>query len=166
MIDSASMNAHQLLQRKMDYIFKLAKVQIDTSMDARHINIWELGLDEVNFLPHVDKSLGEQFYVPLCPDSYEREAIVATIQVISGKLLINSVNSEEASMNKRCFDRLSDHYKANQAFLALGAEEEDSFEIVNPEKLTPIILATVLLLGRNSFVDGLSRIFEIAIHKI
>jgi hypothetical protein len=46
---------------------------------------------------------------------------------------------------------LPDRHTVNQAFLALGAGAGASCVITNPEKLTAIIRASDLLLGRDAF---------------
>jgi len=55
---------------------------------------------------------------------------------------------------------LPDRHTVNQAFLALGAGAGASCVITNPEKLTPIIRAADLLLGRDSFATRFIKDFR------
>ncbi len=55
---------------------------------------------------------------------------------------------------------LPDRHTVNQAFLALGAGAGASCVITNPEKLTPIIRAADLLLGRDAFAGRFIKDFR------
>jgi 5-methyltetrahydrofolate--homocysteine methyltransferase len=55
---------------------------------------------------------------------------------------------------------LPDRHTVNQAFLALGASAGASCVITNPEKLTPIIRAADLLLGRDAFATRFIKDFR------
>jgi 5-methyltetrahydrofolate--homocysteine methyltransferase len=55
---------------------------------------------------------------------------------------------------------LPDRHTVNQAFLALGAGAGASCVITNPEKLTPIIRASDLLLGRDPFASRFIKDFR------
>ena len=55
---------------------------------------------------------------------------------------------------------LPDRHTVNQAFLALGAGAGASCVITNPEKLTPIIRASDLLLGRDAFAGRFIKDFR------
>ncbi len=238
-----------LLTGEMDYIFELAKIQIDTGADVLDVNVGAPGVDEVKVLPKVALAVSEQFNVPVCLDSSSREALVAALKVMPGKPLINSVNGEEASLEKllpiikefgaavigltmddngipseagvrtriagKILERaarlgipaedividplvltvgadqkagqvtlstiqmvrkefgvninlgasnvsfgLPDRHTVNQAFLALGAGAGASCVITNPEKLTPIIRASDLLLGRDAFAGRFIKDFR------
>jgi len=238
-----------LLSGEMNYIFELAKAQIETGADVLDINVGAPGVDEVKLLPLVAKTVGEQFDVPLCLDSSNQEALAAALKVMPGKPLVNSVNGEEASLEKllplikeygaavigltmddngipteadqrlkiagKILERaakmgipcedvvidplvltvgadqkaakvtlvtiemvrrefgininlgasnvsfgLPDRHTVNQAFLAIGASAGASCVITNPEKLTPIIRATDLLLGRDAFAARFIKDFR------
>jgi len=238
-----------LLSGEMDYIFELAKTQIDTGADVLDINVGAPGIDEVTMLAKVALAVSEQFNVPLCLDSSNREALAEALKIVPGKPLINSVNGEEASLNKmlpiikeygaavigltmddngippeadarlkiagKILERaaklgipaedvvidplvltvgadqkagqvtlstiqmvrrelgvninlgasnvsfgLPDRHTVNQAFLALGAGAGASCVITNPEKLTPIIRASDLLLGRDAFAGRFIKDFR------
>jgi 5-methyltetrahydrofolate--homocysteine methyltransferase len=238
-----------LLSGEMDYIFELAKTQIDTGADLLDINVGAPGVDEVKMLPLVAQAVSEQINVPLCLDSSNREALAAALKVMPGKPLVNSVNGEDASLSKllplikdygaavigltmddngipsdadvrvkiagKILERaaklgipaedvvidplvltvgadqkagqvtlatiqmvrqefgvninlgasnvsfgLPDRHTINQAFLALGAGAGASCVITNPEKLTPIIRASDLLLGRDAFAGRFIKDFR------
>ena len=238
-----------LLSGEMDYIFELAKTQIDTGADVLDINVGAPGVDEVQMLPKVALAVSEQFNVPLCLDSSNREALAAALKVMPGKPLVNSVNGEQASLERllplikefgaavialtmddngipteagirtkiagKILERavqlgipvedvvidplvltvgadqnagqvtlntihmvrrefgvninlgasnvsfgLPDRHTVNQAFLALGAGAGASCVITNPEKLTPIIRASDLLLGRDAFAGRFIKDFR------
>jgi 5-methyltetrahydrofolate--homocysteine methyltransferase len=238
-----------LLSGEMDYIFELAKTQIETGADVLDINVGAPGVDEVTMLPQVALSVAERFDVPICLDSSNRVALAAALKSVPGKPLVNSVNGEEASLSTllpiikeygaavigltmddsgiptdpetrlriagKILERaakfgipvenviidplvltvgadqkagrvtlttiesvrkefgvnvnlgasnvsfgLPDRHTVNQAFLALGAGAGASCVITNPEKLTPIIRASDLLLGRDAFASRFIKDFR------
>jgi 5-methyltetrahydrofolate--homocysteine methyltransferase len=238
-----------LLSGDYDYIYELAKAQIDTGADVLDINVGAPGVDEVSVLPRVVQAVTKSFDVPVCLDSSNREALAAALKVVPGKPLVNSVNGEEASLSAllpiikdfgaavigltmddngisndpevrlsiaaKILERaarlgipaedvvidplvltvgadqnagrvtlttielvqrefgvninlgasnvsfgLPDRHTVNQAFLALGAGAGASCVITNPEKLTPIIRASDLLLGRDAFAGRFIKDFR------
>ena len=238
-----------LLSGEMDYIFELAKTQIDTGADVLDINVGAPGVDELSILPKVARAVADQFDVPLCLDSSNREALVVALKAVPGKPLVNSVNGEEVNLTNllpiikeygaavigltmdedgiptdpdvrlriagKILERaarlgippedvvidplvltvgadqnagnvtlktiekvrrdfgvninlgasnvsfgLPDRHTVNQAFLALGAGMGASCVITNPEKLTPIIRASDLLLGRDPFAGRFIKDFR------
>jgi 5-methyltetrahydrofolate--homocysteine methyltransferase len=238
-----------LLTGEYDYIYELAKAQIDSGADVLDINVGAPGVDEVIVLPKVVQAISDAFDVPVCLDSSNREALAAALKVVPGKPLVNSVNGEEASLNallpiikdfgaavigltmddngistdpqvrlsiaEKIMERaaragipaedvvidplvltvgadqnagrvtlttielvrrelgvninlgasnvsfgLPDRHTVNQAFLALGAGAGASCVITNPEKLTPIIRASDLLLGRDPFAGRFIKDFR------
>jgi 5-methyltetrahydrofolate--homocysteine methyltransferase len=238
-----------LLSGQMDYIFELAKTQIETGADVLDINVGAPGVDEEVTLPQVAKAVAERFDVPVCLDSSNRAALAAALKVIPGKPLINSVNGEETNLTSllpiikeygaaviglamdengistdpevrliiagKILERaaklgipsedvvidplvltvgadqkagqvtidtiqkvrrefgvninlgasnvsfgLPDRHTVNQAFLAIGASAGASCVITNPEKLTPIIRASDLLLGRDPFAGRFIKDFR------
>jgi 5-methyltetrahydrofolate--homocysteine methyltransferase len=238
-----------LLTGEYDYIFELAKVQIDSGADVLDVNVGAPGVDEVVVLPKVVQAITETFDVPVCLDSSNRQALAAALKVVPGKPLVNSVNGEEASLNAllpiikdfgaavigltmddngistdpemrlsiaaKILERaaragipaedvvidplvltvgadqnagrvtlttielvrrelgvninlgasnvsfgLPDRHTVNQAFLALGAGAGASCVITNPEKLTPIIRASDLLLGHDPFAGRFIKDFR------
>ncbi len=238
-----------LLSGEMDYIYELAKTQIDTGADVLDINVGAPGVDEMSVLPKVALAVSEHFDVPLCLDSSNRTALAAALKAVPGKPLVNSVNGEEANLSSllpiikeygaavigltmdengipadaetrtkiagKILERaarlgipaedvvidplvltvgadqkagrvtlatiemvrrefgvninlgasnvsfgLPDRHTVNQAFLAIGASAGASCVITNPEKLTPIIRASDLLLGRDAFAARFIKDFR------
>jgi 5-methyltetrahydrofolate--homocysteine methyltransferase len=88
-----------LLESNFDYVFELAKNQIDAMADVLDVNIGFPGVDDVKLLAETVRQLQNRFDIPLCLDSPNPKAIEAALRVASGKCLINSVNGEEKSMN-------------------------------------------------------------------
>jgi 5-methyltetrahydrofolate--homocysteine methyltransferase len=238
-----------LFSGEFDYIFELAKSQIETGADLLDVNVGAPGVDEVTLLPQVALAITERFDVPLCLDSSNRAALAAALKVVPGKPLVNSVNGEEANLSAllpiikefgaaviglamddngistdpevrlaiagKILERaaklgipaedvvidplvltvgadqkagrvtlttielirrefgvninlgasnvsfgLPDRHTVNQAFLAIGASAGASCVITNPEKLTPIIRAADLLLGRDAFAGRFIKDFR------
>ena len=238
-----------LLSGQFDYIFELAKAQIETGADILDINVGAPGVDEEHLLPQVALAITDRFDVPICLASSNRAALAAALRVVPGKPLINSVNGEEANLSAllpiikeygaavigltmdengiptdpevrvriagKILERaarlgipaedvvidplvltvgadqkagwvtlttiemvrrefgvninlgasnvsfgLPDRHTVNQAFLALGAGAGASCVITNPEKLTPIIRASDLLLGRDAFASRFIKDFR------
>jgi 5-methyltetrahydrofolate--homocysteine methyltransferase len=87
-----------LLSGDMSYIFELAKSQLEAGADILDVNVGAPGVDEVDVLPRVALAVSENFDVPICLDSSNREALIAALKVMPGKPLVNSVNGEEASL--------------------------------------------------------------------
>jgi 5-methyltetrahydrofolate--homocysteine methyltransferase len=81
-----------------DYVRKLATRQVETGADILDVNVGVPGIDEVAVLPEVAKLVSEIVDVPLCLDSANHEALAATLAVLPGKPLVNSVNGEEKSL--------------------------------------------------------------------
>jgi 5-methyltetrahydrofolate--homocysteine methyltransferase len=238
-----------LLSGEYEYIYELAKTQIESGADLLDINVGAPGVDEVSVLPKVVQAITERFDVPVCLDSSNREALAAALKVVPGKPLVNSVNGEEANLGAlmpiikefgaavigltmddngispdpevrlsiaaKILERASragipaedvvidplvltvgadqnagrvtlttielvrrefgvninlgasnvsfglpDRLTVNQAFLALGAGAGASCVITNPEKFTPIIRASDLLLGRDAFAGRFIKDFR------
>jgi 5-methyltetrahydrofolate--homocysteine methyltransferase len=238
-----------LLSGQLDYIFELAKIQIETGADVLDINVGAPGVDEETMLSQVAQAVAERFDVPICLDSSNRAALAAALKVIPGKPLVNSVNGEEANLTNllpiikeygaavigltmddngiptdpevrlriaaKILERaaklgipaedvvidplvltvgadqkagrvtldtiqmvrrefgvninlgasnisfgLPDRHTVNQAFLAIGVSAGASCVITNPEKLTPIIRASDLLLGRDAFAARFIKDFR------
>jgi len=82
-----------------EYVFELARSQIDAGADILDVNVGFPGVDDAKLLPETVIKLQGQFDIPLCLDSPNPKAIEAALKVIEGKCLINSVNGEEKSLN-------------------------------------------------------------------
>ena len=68
--------------------------------DVLDVNVGYPGVDDEALLPEAVIALQDNFDIPLCLDSPNPKAIEAALKVAKGKCLINSVNAEEASLQK------------------------------------------------------------------
>ena len=82
-----------------EYVFELARSQIDAGADILDVNVGFPGVDDAKLLRETVIKLQSQFDIPLCLDSPNPKAIEAALKVIVGKCLVNSVNGEEKSLN-------------------------------------------------------------------
>lgn len=89
-----------LKSQDFEYIFKLAKDQIDAGADILDVNVGTPGIDEIILLTKVVQSLAERFDVPICLDSTNREALRTALAQVPGKPLVNSVNGEQAALRE------------------------------------------------------------------
>jgi 5-methyltetrahydrofolate--homocysteine methyltransferase len=92
--------AEALAKRDYGYICDLATRQVAAGADILDINVGAPGIDEIVILPEVARLVSRQVDTPLCLDSANREALVAALEVLPGKPLINSVNGEQASLKR------------------------------------------------------------------
>ena len=82
-----------------------AEAQVEAGADVLDVNVGAIGVDEVVLLPKVVRLVMETVKVPVCIDSANAEALRAALAVHKelapeGKPLINSVNGEEASLER------------------------------------------------------------------
>ncbi|HNT93836.1 MAG: dihydropteroate synthase [Bacteroidales bacterium] len=91
----ATLEAHDF-----SYMLELAESQISALADVLDVNVGYPGVDDEVLLPQAVKALQERFDIPLCLDSPNPRAIEAALKVAEGKCLINSVNAEEASLQR------------------------------------------------------------------
>jgi 5-methyltetrahydrofolate--homocysteine methyltransferase len=92
--------AEALAKRDYDYVCNLAIKQVAAGADLLDINVGAPGIDELAILPEVARLVSRMVDTPLCLDSANREALVAALEVLPGKPLINSVNGEQASLER------------------------------------------------------------------
>ena len=89
-----------LLDGDFDYIMSQAIEQIDAGAEILDVNVGVPSLDDVKVLPEVIKKLQAITNLPLQIDSSNPEAIEAALRVYNGKPIVNSVNGEEAVMER------------------------------------------------------------------
>jgi len=89
-----------LQARDFSYMLELAGSQIKAMADVLDVNVGYPGVDDEALLPEAVIALQDNFDIPLCLDSPNSKAIEAALKVAKGKCLINSVNAEEASLQK------------------------------------------------------------------
>jgi 5-methyltetrahydrofolate--homocysteine methyltransferase len=92
--------AEALAKRDYGYLCNLATRQVAAGADILDINVGAPGIDEIAILPEVARLVSGTVDIPLCLDSANREALVAALEVLPGKPLINSVNGEQASLER------------------------------------------------------------------
>ena len=89
-----------LQARDFSYMLELARSQIAAMADVLDVNVGYPGVVDEELLPEAVIALQDNFDIPLCLDSPNPKAIEAALKVAKGKCLINSVNSEEASLQR------------------------------------------------------------------
>lgn len=89
-----------LLDGDFDYIMSQAIEQIDVGAEILDVNVGVPSLDDVKVLPEVIKKLQAITNLPLQIDSSNPDAIEAALRVYNGKPIVNSVNGEEAVMDR------------------------------------------------------------------
>ncbi len=77
-----------------------ARAQVEAGADVIDVNVGAAGVDEVRLLPLAVQTVMEAVDVPISIDTANGEALRAALQVYRGKALINSVNGEEAAMER------------------------------------------------------------------
>ena len=87
-----------LSNHDFSFAIELAKTQIETGADVLDVNVGYPGVDDASLLPLTVEAIQEAVDIPLCLDSPNPKAIEAALKVAAGKVLINSVNGEEQSL--------------------------------------------------------------------
>jgi 5-methyltetrahydrofolate--homocysteine methyltransferase len=82
-----------------------AEAQVEAGADVLDVNVGAIGVDEVALLPKAVRLVMETVNVPVCIDSANAEALRAALAVHKelapeGKPLVNSVNGEEANLER------------------------------------------------------------------
>ncbi|MFB0537992.1 MAG: dihydropteroate synthase [Anaerolineae bacterium] len=89
----------------LDIVRMEAETQVEAGADVLDVNVGATGVDEVDLLPEAVRVVMETVEVPVCIDSANAEALRAALAVhkeleLEGKPLVNSVNGEEASLER------------------------------------------------------------------
>jgi 5-methyltetrahydrofolate--homocysteine methyltransferase len=87
-----------LQDRDFGYICELAEQQISAGADILDVNVGAPDVDEVGLLPEVVSAIVSCVDVPICIDSSNSRALSAALGATKGKVLVNSVTGEEASL--------------------------------------------------------------------
>lgn len=90
--------AAALQEGNLDYVRELATKQIEAGADILDVNVGMAGTDDVEYLPKIVKMLVDEFDIPLCLDTPNPKALAAALPLVQGRVLINSVNGEEKSL--------------------------------------------------------------------
>lgn len=89
-----------LQAKDFSYMLELAGSQIAAMADVLDVNVGFPGVVDEELLPQAVIALQNNYDIPLCLDSPNPKAIEAALKVARGKCLINSVNGEEASLQR------------------------------------------------------------------
>ena len=89
-----------LLEHDLDYILDVAVQQEDAGADILDVNVGHPGVDEAAMLPLVVKRLQSAVPLPLQLDSTNADALEAGLRVYNGKAAVNSVNGEQAVLDR------------------------------------------------------------------
>lgn len=92
--------AAALAEKDMSRVKRLAEQQVAEGAAILDVNVGAAGVDEVELLPMAVRAVMEVTDAPLCLDSPNTQALRAALEAYEGKALINSVNGEEASLNR------------------------------------------------------------------
>ena len=92
--------AQALADKDMGRVRRLATSQVEEGATVLDVNVGAASVDEVELLPMAVRAVMEVTDVPLCLDSANAQALRAALEVYEGKALINSVNGEEASLER------------------------------------------------------------------
>jgi 5-methyltetrahydrofolate--homocysteine methyltransferase len=97
--------AAALGEGNLDIVRTEAEAQVEVGADVLDVNVGATGVDEVDLLPKAMRLVMETVEAPVCIDSANAEALRAALAVHKelapeGKPLVNSVNGEEASLER------------------------------------------------------------------
>jgi 5-methyltetrahydrofolate--homocysteine methyltransferase len=97
--------AAALLEGDLEVVRQEALAQVEAGADILDVNVGAAGVDEVDLLPKAVKLVLETTKVPVCIDTANPDALAAALAVHrelnpDGKPLVNSVNGEEASLER------------------------------------------------------------------
>lgn len=91
--------AAALQEENYDYVRDLARKQIEAGAEILDVNVGMAGTDDEVFLPRIVKILAEEFDIPLCLDTPNPRALAASLPLVQGRALVNSVNGEDKSLD-------------------------------------------------------------------
>jgi 5-methyltetrahydrofolate--homocysteine methyltransferase len=91
--------AAALMEGDLDYVRRLAVAQAAAGADILDVNVGVPGMDEAGVMPEVVKAVAAEVELPLCIDTASPDSLAAALSVAPGKVLVNSVNGEEASLD-------------------------------------------------------------------
>jgi 5-methyltetrahydrofolate--homocysteine methyltransferase len=91
--------AAALLEGDLDYVRRQAVTQAAAGADILDVNVGVPGMDEAAAMPEVVKAVAAAVELPLCIDTANPDSLAAALAVAPGKVLVNSVNGEEESLD-------------------------------------------------------------------
>jgi len=87
-----------LPQGDMSLVCQEALAQVGAGAQVIDVNVSAVGVDEERVLPLAVEAVAEAVDVPISIDTANYEALGAALAICPGKLLVNSVTGEEASL--------------------------------------------------------------------
>ena len=89
-----------LIEGDMDYILSQAIEQVEAGAEILDVNVGAPGIDEKAMMIRTVKALQSIVDVPLQLDSTKPDVLEAALRVYNGKPIINSVNGEDAVLDR------------------------------------------------------------------
>ena len=90
----------QLTEGNLDVLRGEATKQLADGAHVLDVNVGAASVNEVELLPQAVQVIQDEVGVPLCIDTADKDALEAALAVYQGKPLVNSVNGEEASLER------------------------------------------------------------------
>jgi len=130
--------AAALSEGNLDIVRTEAEAQVEDGADVLDVNVGATGVDEVDLLPKAVRLVMEMVKAPVCIDSANAEALRAALAMHKelapqGKPLVNSVNGEEASL-ERVLPLVADYRTA-----VIGLAMDDDGIPPTPEKRLAVV---------------------------
>lgn len=92
--------AEMLERRDMGYVQQEALKQVQAGASILDVNVGISDADESAIMVEAIQAIREVVETPLCIDSANPKVLAAGLQVYKGKVLVNSVNGEEAKLKE------------------------------------------------------------------
>lgn len=92
--------AEALRAGDMENVRQLAVSQAGAGAQVIDVNVGAAGVDEEVLLPRAVETIASATGMPICIDSPHERALPAALMICGGNPLINSVNGEEASLER------------------------------------------------------------------
>jgi len=90
----------QLTEGNLEVLRREATKQLEDGAHVLDVNVGAASVNEAELLPQAVEIIQDEVGVPLCIDTADKDALEAALKVYKGKPLINSVNGEEASLER------------------------------------------------------------------
>ena len=95
-----SWSTKHLTEGDLEILRGEATKQLEEGADVLDVNVGAASVNEVELLPQAVQIIQDEVGVPLCIDTADKDALEAALAVYQGKPLVNSVNGEEASLER------------------------------------------------------------------
>jgi 5-methyltetrahydrofolate--homocysteine methyltransferase len=92
--------AAELQQSNLEIVQHEARQQVAAGADVIDVNVGAVGVDQVVLLPQAVIVAQQAVGRPLSIDTADHDALAAALAVYEGKPLVNSVNGEEANLER------------------------------------------------------------------